>query len=354
MDFDSIPLYRRLTFKFLLSTVLFILLVEGILFYFSLQGMTHRLVDIRGTVLETIPPVSQKVESMILPDRQIDQLVWNYGRNITLMVGSIVVVVVVGMYFVVRYWFISPIQTAIESNRASREGSIRMIPESAIPDDELGVLMRSRNQMLEAIQNLYSQDALETLCNAVDAKDQYTEGHSRRVGLLGAALGRRLNLDESTCDRIQYSGTLHDIGKIGVPDDILNKPGALTDEEFEQIQEHPARGENMIQFSNISEEVKGGIRHHHEEYDGSGYPDGLEGEDIPLFGRILAAADAMDAMLSNRSYRDALAVDVVREELKENEGKQFDPEAARAGVELLEESQSKNQDFLEEYLPSLR
>ncbi len=354
MNFDSIPFYRRLTFKFLLSTVLFILVVEGILFYFSIQGMTHRLINIREMVVETIPPVSQKVQSMILPDQQINKLVWIYGRNIALMVGSIVMVVVIGMYFVVRYWFISPIQTAVESNRASRQGSIQMIPETAITNDELGVLMQSRNQMLEAIQNLYSQDALETLCRAVDAKDQYTEGHSRRVGQLGAALGRRLGLDESTCERIHYSGTLHDIGKIGVPDEILNKPGKLTDEEFEKIQEHPGRGENIIQFSNISEDVKGGIRHHHEEYDGSGYPDGLAGDDIPLFGRVLAVADAMDAMLSNRSYRDALPIDVVYDELEENIGTQFDPEVARAGIELLDESQKQNQDFLEDFLPSLR
>lgn len=353
MDFDSIPIYRRLTFKFLVGTVLFILLVEAFLFVLSLQGMTHRLIEIRQMVLETMPPVSNKVEAMVLPDQQVDQLVWEYGRNIALMVGLIVLVVVSGMYFLVRYWFITPIQTAVKSNRASQEGSIEMIPDSVIPEDELGILMRSRNQMLEAIQNLYNQDALETLCNAVDAKDQYTEGHSRRVGQIGAALGRRLDLDPQTCDRIHYAGTLHDIGKIGVPDEILNKPGSLTDEEFEQIMQHPVRGENMIQFSNISSNVKEGIRHHHEQYDGGGYPDGLAGTDIPLFGRVLAVADAMDAMLSNRSYRDALSDDVVRAELEDNAGSQFDPEMARAGVTLLEESMEQNQDFLEEYLPSL-
>lgn len=104
MDFDGIPFYRRLTFKFLAGTALFILLVEVVLFFLSLEGMTHRLIEIRQTVLETIPPVSDKVKSMILPSHQINGLVWEYGRNIALMVGLIVLVVVSGMYFLVRYW----------------------------------------------------------------------------------------------------------------------------------------------------------------------------------------------------------------------------------------------------------
>lgn len=353
MSFERIPFYRRLTFKFLLSAAIFILLVEAILFVLSLQGMTGRLIEIRQMVLETIPPVSDKVQSMILPDKQVDKIVWNYARNIALMVTVIIIVVVTGLYFVVRYWFINPIQTAVESNRASREGSIEMIPEDVIPEDELGVLMHSRNQMLDAIQTLYSEDALETLCRAVDAKDQYTEGHSRRVGQLGFALGQEIGLDDEVCGSIEYSGTLHDIGKIGVPDRILNKEGSLTDEEFEKIKQHPIRGENMIQFSNISDDVVTGIRYHHEHYDGSGYPDGLDGDDIPLFGRVLAVADAMDAMLSDRSYRDALSYDVVDSELEDNAGSQFDPEVAEAGRELLAECRQKELDFLEEFLPEL-
>jgi HD-GYP domain-containing protein (c-di-GMP phosphodiesterase class II) len=304
-------------------------------------------------VLETVPPVSDKVRSMILPDHQIQNIVWRYAQNIALMVSVIVVVVVGGLYYVVRYWFINPIRTAVKSNRATREGSIEMIPPEAIPNDELGVLMDSRNRMLEAIQTLYSEDALETLCRAVDAKDEYTEGHSRRVGQLGSVLGEYTGLDDEVCERIHYSGTLHDIGKIGVPDRILNKPGSLTDEEYEVVKEHPRRGGDIIQFSNIDEDVVAGIRYHHEEYDGSGYPEGLEGEEIPLFGRILAVADAVDAMLSNRSYRDPLPDKVVREELEDGAGQQFDPEVAEAGLELLEPVDVEDQDFLEDVLPEL-
>lgn len=353
MDLEEVPIHRRLTFKFLASAAVFILLVEAVLFVLSLQGMTSRLLEIRGMVLETIPPVSDKVRSMILPEAQIQEIVWRYAQNIALMVSLIVVVVVGGLYYVVRFWFINPIRTAVESNHATREGSIEMIPAEAIPNDELGVLMDSRNRMLEAIRTLYSEDALETLCRAVDAKDEYTEGHSRRVGQLGSVLGEHLGLDEEVCERIHYSGTLHDIGKIGVPDHILNKSGSLTDEEYEVVKEHPRRGGDIIQFSNIDEDVVAGICYHHEEYDGSGYPEGLEGEDIPLFGRILGVADAVDAMLSNRSYRDPLSYEVVREELKSGAGEQFDPDVAEEVLGLLERDRVEHRDFLGEVLPEL-
>ncbi|MFB6344925.1 MAG: HD-GYP domain-containing protein [bacterium] len=353
MDLDNLPYYNRLSFKFLISAAFFILIVEGILFYLSLQGMNARLVSIRNTVLETIPPVTDKVESMILPRKQIESIVWQYGQNIALMVCVIVAVVVSGLYFVVKKWFLDPISTAIEYNESSFDEGIQMIPDKEIPNDELGLLMESRNKMLQAIENIYSEDALESLCNAVDAKDQYTEGHSRRVGQLGYVLGSRMGKDLETCRKIQYAGTLHDIGKIGVPDRILNKEGKLTDEEFEAIKEHPVRGEQIIQFSNISDQVVAGIRHHHESYDGSGYPDGLQGTDIPLYGRILAVADAVDAMLSDRSYRDALPYEVVLEELHENLNNQFDPEIGPIAIELIEESQQQERDFLDDYLPSL-
>ncbi|MFB6357180.1 MAG: HD-GYP domain-containing protein [bacterium] len=348
---DETPIYKSLTFKFLSSTAVFILIIESFLLVMSIYGMNSRLLHIRSLVIHTIPPVSTKVKKMILPPSQIEDFLWTYARNITLMVGVILTVVLSGLYFVVRDWFLSPIETVLEFNQKSREGEVEMIPEDRIPDDEMGTLMKSRNNMLDAINSLYSEDALETLCEAVDAKDRYTEGHSRRVGMLGELLGRKLELKHDTCEDLHYSGTLHDIGKIGVPDQILNKEGSLTEEEFQEIEQHPVRGGQIIQFSNISDRVIHGIRYHHERYDGDGYPEELSGDDIPLFGRILAVADAIDAMLSKRTYRNALSLDVVIEELEKNSGKQFDPEVAEIGSNLVKECRDQENDFLEEHLP---
>lgn len=353
MDSESLPFYNRLSFKFLASTACFIFLIEAILYALSINGMEMRLVSIRENILRSIPNASDKLRSLILPSDQVDQILETYSRNIILMVFVIVGVVVTGLYMVMRFWFLNPIRTILNHNEQSMEGEPEMISDSEIVNSELGLLMRSRNEMLESLNSMFNRDALETLCEAVDAKDEYTQGHSRRVGLLGEMLARELDLPNQTCENVHYSGTLHDIGKIGVSDEILTKPDQLTDDEFEEIKEHPVRGEKMIQFSNIGSTVLDGIRHHHERYDGDGYPGGLSGEDIPEFGRILAVADAVDAMLSNRHYRDALELDTVLEELAENKSKQFDPDVAEAGLIILKGDYSgSTPEQIEELIPA--
>jgi len=343
MEEDKIPFYRRLTFKFLISTAVLIIVIESILLYFSIQGMQDRLTYIREMVVESVK-AEPNVAKRILPPEMIRNILAEYTRNIIFMVGAIILVVVGGLYFVVYYSFIKPLKTLLERNRRTTEGeSISLIEDDEMPRDEIGLIMDSRNTMLETIESLYNEEALETLREAVDAKDEYTEGHSRRVGQLGVVLGEHLDLDPETCEQLQYSGLLHDVGKIAVDKSILTKEGSLTDEEFSVIQTHPARGEKIIQFSSIEERVLNGVRHHHEQYDGSGYPDGLEGENIPLFGRVLAVADAMDAMLSDRHYRDALSWAEVESELEENKGTQFDPTVAEEALKLI---QPNNRDLM--------
>ncbi len=182
-----------------------------------------------------------------------------------------------------------------------------------------------------------SLQAMLTLAQTIDAKDKYTKGHSTRVAKYSKKLAMKLGLSEAEQDTVYFMGLLHDIGKIGVPDHIINKPQKLTDEEFAIIKKHPEIGFDILK--NIAEipNIEMGARWHHERMDGYGYPDGLKGDEIPKLVRIISVADAYDAMTSKRSYRDVLPQSYIREELEKGKGKQFDPEVAAAMIELIEE-----------------
>jgi len=176
-----------------------------------------------------------------------------------------------------------------------------------------------------------------TLAAAIDAKDSYTNGHSGRVAKYSREIARRAGYSEQRQQEIYVMGVLHDVGKIGVPDAIINKPGRLTDEEFEVIKTHPATGARIL---SAIEEMPGlavGAHWHHERYDGRGYPDGLAGEDIPEEARIIAVADAYDAMTSNRSYRDAMPQEKVREQVERGRGTQFDPRFADIMLAMIDD-----------------
>ncbi|MGN6700072.1 MAG: HD domain-containing phosphohydrolase [Thermomicrobiales bacterium] len=164
-----------------------------------------------------------------------------------------------------------------------------------------GLLLRDTIAQLQRGYN----DVIVALIAAVEAKDPYTRGHTQRVAALSLLVGQELRLPSERLRVLYQSALLHDIGKIGVPDAILNKPGRLTDEEFAIIREHPARGHAIIQGVRSLHDEIGGVRHHHERLDGSGYPDGLVGDAIPLDARIIAVADVFDALTSSRSYRAA-------------------------------------------------
>ena len=182
-----------------------------------------------------------------------------------------------------------------------------------------------------------SLQIMRTLARTIDAKDKYTNGHSTRVAEYAKEIGRRIGKSDKEQEDIYYMGLLHDIGKIGIPDEIINKTSKLTDEEYEIIKTHPVIGSDILK--NISElpNIVVGARWHHERYDGNGYPDKLKGEEIPEVARIIGVADAYDAMTSKRSYRDVLSQEVVRSEIEKGKGSQFDPNFAEIMLTMIDE-----------------
>jgi len=178
---------------------------------------------------------------------------------------------------------------------------------------------------------------VQTLAEAIDAKDNYTNGHSGRVADYDREIARRCGYSQKQQDDIYMMGLLHDVGKIGVPDAVINKPARLTEDEYAVIKTHPVMGANILGKITEMPRLSIGARWHHERYDGTGYPDGLRGGDVPEEARIIAVADAYDAMTSRRSYRDILPQEVVKAELKKGEGAQFDPVFADIMLQMVEE-----------------
>jgi len=172
--------------------------------------------------------------------------------------------------------------------------------------------------------------AITALAYALEAKDKYTSGHSRRVADIAVAIAKTMNLPQEFTDKLKVAGLLHDIGKIGVMESILNKPGRLTDEEFQHIHKHSETGEHILAPVVDGEWILRFVRSHHERYNGAGYPDGLKDTEIELGARILAVADAYEAMTSERPYRKAMSDDTACSEIEHGKGTQFDPKVADA------------------------
>ena len=185
-------------------------------------------------------------------------------------------------------------------------------------------------QITNARSNIMTcyEGTVNALILTIDAKDHYTYNHSNRVAKLSADIARKLGVPRKTIKEIENAAAIHDIGKIGIEEGILKKNGKLTLDEYSEIIKHPAIGARIVQSVPFLEDAIPIILSHHEKYDGKGYPDGVKGEKIPLSARIVAVADAIDAMMSARPYRDALTMDKVMSELRENSGTQFDPEVA--------------------------
>lgn len=191
------------------------------------------------------------------------------------------------------------------------------------------------NERADSLETL-SREIVETLAVTIDAKDRYTNGHSFRVARYSTALAGKLGWGEEDIKMLGGEALLHDIGKIGVPDAVLNKPGRLTDEEFTVIKSHTLVGDTILRQSGSPTDAAQVARHHHERYDGRGYPDGLKGEAIPLHARLVAIADAYDAMRSDRIYRKGLPADVIRGEMIKGRGTQFDPELLDEFMQLMD------------------
>ncbi|MBR4795200.1 MAG: HD domain-containing protein, partial [Lachnospiraceae bacterium] len=197
-------------------------------------------------------------------------------------------------------------------------------------------IQEKEQENLQRMQQI-NMNVTRSLAATIDAKDHYTSGHSQRVADYAVEIAKRMGKSEEEQQVIYYAGILHDIGKICVSEEVINKPGKLTEQEFDQIRVHPTSGYHILRDINDDERVKFAAKYHHERYDGKGYPNGLIGRDIPEIARIIAVADAYDAMASDRSYRKVLPQEVVREELIKGKGTQFDPKIADIMLEIMEE-----------------
>lgn len=198
------------------------------------------------------------------------------------------------------------------------------------------------NATLSQVNERIILQSMYALAKTIDAKDMYTNGHSMRVAKYSGMIAQRMGLSEKEIEDISNMAMLHDIGKIGIPDSIINKASKLTDAEYDIIKKHPEIGYQILSEMPELKDIAIGARWHHERYDGKGYPDGLKGDDIPLRARIICVADSYDAMSSNRSYRKFLPQDVVRSELEKGCGTQFDPVIAGIMLDIMKEDKDYN------------
>ncbi len=202
--------------------------------------------------------------------------------------------------------------------------------------------VRERTMQLDhknhELRTAYIQ-TIRALAEAIDAKDAYTRGHSERVAVYASRIARRMNLEKDLIERVYFSGLLHDVGKIGIPDAIITKPARLNAEEYEEIKKHPEIGAKILEPVEFLDKIVPCVRHHHEWFDGCdrGYPDRLIGDQIPLPSRVILVADTVEAMTSDRPYRKALPIDTVVQELHKYSGSQFDPVVVDAFLGLLED-----------------
>lgn len=202
------------------------------------------------------------------------------------------------------------------------------------------LLARRSFELYTKMRKVYL-DTIRALAAAIDAKDPYTKGHSERVADISVALAQELNLSGRDIESIEYTALLHDIGKIGIADNILGKNSSLTNKEFDKIKEHTVMGAKIIEPVDFLKNSYKAIYHHHEKYNGKGYPDGIKSEKIPILARIIAVADAYDAMSSDRPYRKKLSHNKILKELEEQSGKQFDPEVVKALNLFLDREREK-------------
>ncbi len=215
--------------------------------------------------------------------------------------------------------------------------------------DKRTLILENKNYQLHLEEKVKEQtdkirssflNSITSLAYALEAKDKYTSGHSQRVAEMAVATAREMGMPEDKVARIELAGLVHDIGKIGVRESVLNKAGKLTDDEYHEIISHPEIGERILSPILEDEEMLKMVRHHHERYDGTGYPDGLSGKRIPEAARVLAVADAYDAMTSDRPYRAAMSSVMACAELEEGKRKQFDPVVVDAFLSCVEYQRS--------------
>ena len=219
-----------------------------------------------------------------------------------------------------------------------------LLVESALKSvDQMRIINQINEELAEKNDELEQAylDTVKILRQTVEAKDPYTRGHSDRVSALSVLLGQKLGLSENDLETLGVGGLFHDIGKIGIPDSVLTKDDRLTENEFSQIKEHPSIGAHILGNAKVFQDIIPIVKYHHERYDGHGYPSKIAGEEIPYLVRIVTVIDTFDAMTSNRSYRKALSLDTVKQEIEKCKGTQFDPLIADAFLSIIDSDEVK-------------
>lgn len=268
-----------------------------------------------------------------------------YERNVMLMVAAASGLMMVFFWWVLKSGLVGPLTRLSATTRRIAEGDLEARVER-VSHDEVGSLGRSVNKMADSIQRLFDEQEqgylgmMQSLAKALEAKDAYTAGHSGRVARYSVLLGRRCGLPSEQIELLKQGALVHDLGKIGIPDAILNKTSALTDEEYETMKMHPEHTAAIMRPLKRFKAFTEIARWHHERWDGNGYPDGLAGEEIPLLARIVAIADTWDAMTGDRVYRKGLPVEKALSIFeKERDSGQWDPTLVDLFVDLVRQTQ---------------
>ena len=237
--------------------------------------------------------------------------------------------------------------------KSDKFDQLLLLIESGIKAIEQMNLIKDINKELKETNDKLEKaylETIETLRFTVEAKDTYTRGHSDRVSEYSVLLGKHLGLSDDDIHLLRVGGLFHDIGKIGVPDSILLKTSKLTDDEYSEIKNHPKIGAQILSNATVFEKAIPIVKHHHERYDGFGYPEKLAGENIPYLARIAAVADSFDAMTSRRTYRDSMPMDIVKGEIEKNKGSQFDPNIADKFLDILNNHYDEIEEIRNKYL----
>jgi len=261
---------------------------------------------------------------------------------------AVAALISLGIGFTLSRRLISPLQNLASTTSQIAEGNLA-VRATVRGQDEIALLGSNFNDMASNIEALVRKlkqalrqnqelflETIRTLAAAIDAKDPYTRGHSERVSSYSMAISRHLGLNQEEVFRVHIAAILHDVGKLGVRESILNKPGGLSDEEFEVMRQHPSIGAQIMSPIRMLKDIIPGIRNHHETWDGTGYPDGLEAEQIPMVARIIGVADTFDAMTTTRPYQQAMTLEYVLAKMRSMSESRFDPVVVEAFMAAVE------------------
>ncbi len=341
-------------------------------FYLTLYAIQPLLADLRCrlyeesvtllTENEIVVSIKRKLQFTILVVGIIPVLIfllasilkfleWKTEFPIHYMLWSVIIVTTFIIYalLIAHYMYRDiqkPISELLLKMKSAQNNNYEYV-KGNVYTDEFSQLISGFNHMIKGVKSRDDKNTqllnsfITVLTASLDARDPYTGGHSARVAQFSSEIGKRIGLSGIELEKLMTCATFHDIGKIGVPDYVLLKEGELTDEEFSQIKAHPSIGENILKQISPQDEIKDllpGVRSHHERFDGKGYPDGLVGHGIPLYGRIIAVADAFDAMTSDRPYRKGMTVEKAVAILKNGSGTQWDSEMVEALIQYIEVS----------------